>query len=545
VSAVAHVTLAGGRRRRRAVLPPARSSWAITAVLAAAYLIAAPPSSDLAAAAYRSDLFARAGFTLWDNSWYGGHHLPAYSLLSPALGALLTPQLVAALSMTAAAALFPLLVEGEFPRGAVRLACAWFALGAGIQLLSNRIPFDLGLALGLAALVGARRGRTAAAAVLAALTAVASPVAGAFLALALLAWALAGRDRLRPVLLAAAALVPIALLEALFPEGGTQPFVASAFYPALAGVLLIAVAAPARPGALRTGALLYALAMTAAYVLSTAVGANADRLGAVFGAPAAALVLYGSLHEARGRLLLVLAPALLYWQANAPVSDFASAAGDPAVHESYYQPLLRELHALGVGYRGVPARIEAVPSPDHWEARWLAPAIPLARGWERQLDRLRNPLFYSGAPLTAPAYGAWLHAQSVSYVALPDSPLDYSAVAEGRLLRSGRASAYVRPLWRSPHWQLFAVAGPQPLAQPPATLARMTTDSFTLRVPRAGPYAVRIHFTPYWALAAGSRGCVGEAPGEWTAVTAPAAGSYRVVISFSLGRVLSHGARCR
>jgi hypothetical protein len=54
-------------------------AWAITAVAAVVYLIAAPPSPDLAAASYRSSLFSSVGFTVWDNSWYGGHHLPAYS----------------------------------------------------------------------------------------------------------------------------------------------------------------------------------------------------------------------------------------------------------------------------------------------------------------------------------------------------------------------------------------------------------------------------------------------------------------------------------
>jgi hypothetical protein len=547
MSAVAIGTLGGGRRRRASPLPPARMAWAITAGLALAYVILAPASSDLAAAAYRSDLFARVGFTLWDNSWYGGHHLPAYSLIAPALGALLTPQLVAALSMTAAAALFPLLVGDSFGPRAARLAAAWFALGAGIQLLSNRVPFDLGLAVGLAALVATRWGRPGLAGVLAVLTAVASPVAGAFLALAYLAWALAGGGRVRALALALtlAALTPIAALAILFPEGGTQPFVASAFYPALAGVLLIAVVAPADARTLRVGALLYAAAMTLAYVLPTAVGANADRLGAIFGAPALALVLGGgSLRGARARLLLVLAPALLYWQANAPVSDYASAAGDPAVHASYYRPLLRELRALGVGYAATPARIEAVPSPDHWEARWLAPAVPLARGWERQLDRLRNPLFYSSAPLTPAAYGAWLHAQAVSFVALPDAPLDYAAVAEGRLLRSGAAAAYLRPVWRSRHWQLFAVRTPAPLAQAPATLTRASTDSFRLSAPRPGEYTVRIHFTPYWALTSG-RGCVREAAGEWTRLSLPAAGGYSVNIAFSPARVFDHGPRCR
>jgi hypothetical protein len=64
---------------------------AIAIPLALAYLIWMPPAADLAAATYRSDLFARVGFTLRDHGWYAahGHYLLGYSLLSPALGALL------------------------------------------------------------------------------------------------------------------------------------------------------------------------------------------------------------------------------------------------------------------------------------------------------------------------------------------------------------------------------------------------------------------------------------------------------------------------
>ena len=54
---------------------------------------------------------------------------------------------------------------------------------------------------------------------------------------------------------------------------------------------------------------------------------------------------------------------------------------------------------------------------------------------------------------------------------------------------------------------------------------------------------MRVHFTPYWALASGS-GCVSRAPGDWTEVQARRAGSLHVVIRFSLARVFSHGARC-
>ncbi len=522
-------------------LPPA---WTITALFALAYLLLAPSSPDLAAASYRSDLLARAGFTIWDNSWYGGHHLPAYSLLAPALGALLGLRLLVALSMTIAAALFALLIDGRFAPRATRIAAAWFALGAGIELLSSRVPFDLGLALGLGALLLAQRGRYGTALALTVLCSLASPVAGAFLALALLAWALAGPARAWPLALSLSALAPIALLAFAFPEGGTQPFVASAFYPAFAGVLVIAAVMGPAQRMLRIGALLYAAALLGAYVLPSALGGNVSRLGALFAGPLAACALAGAPAQSRrARALLVLAPFLLYWQVKAPLADFAAAHGDPSVARAYSAPLLAELGALGVGYGARPARIEVVPPATHWEARWIAPQIMIARGWERQLDRARNPLFYGPARrLTAARYEAWLAENSISYVALPDAALDYSAQAEARLLRGG-SLGYLREVWRSAHWRLFAVRNPRPLVSAPGTLLALGSDSFTLRAPRRGSYEVRLHFTPYWALASGS-GCVARAPGDWTDIRARSAGRLHVVIRFSLARVFSRGARC-
>ncbi|HUB35958.1 MAG TPA: hypothetical protein VL972_03980 [Solirubrobacteraceae bacterium] len=546
-------SLSGGARARRRSLPLGRvPAWAITACAGVAYVLAAPPSADLAAAAYRSDLFARAGFTIWDNGWYGGHHLPAYSLLAPALGAWLGPQVVAALSMTAAAALFAALIEGAFTARATRLAALWLAVGAAVSLLSNRVPFDLGLAIGLGALVAARRGSRWGALALAVTCALASPVAGAFLALACVAWGLAYRRRWAFVV-AICALAPIGALAYAFPEGGSQPFASSAFYPGLLGVAIIAAFTPSTPRAtlaLRIGAALYGLMLIGAYALPTAVGSNADRLGALFAGPVAACAL---LERPPRWLFLALAPFLLYWQVNTPVSDLVTGITDPATSASYYAPLLGELRTLGVGYGGPPtrpARIEAVPDTEHWEARWLAPHVALARGWERQLDQSRNNLFYDGRPLTAGRYRGWLSEQAISYVALPDGPLDYSASEEARLLlggaRAGQAAhppSYLHEVWRSAHWRLFAVAGAQPLARAPATMTQLGPESFTVAAPRAGRYLTRVRFTPYWKVSGGS-GCVAEAPGGWTYVTATRAERVAVRIGFSLERVFSRGARC-
>ncbi|HEY2215860.1 MAG TPA: hypothetical protein VGH21_00080, partial [Solirubrobacteraceae bacterium] len=198
---------------------------------------------------------------------------------------------------------------------------------------------------------------------------------------------------------------------------------------------------------------------------------------------------------------------------------------------------------LGIDYGGGhPARVEVPPTRNHGEARWVAAAAPLARGWERQLDVHDDGLFYGhGGPLTAARYGAWLSRNAVAYVALPDAPLDYSARAEARLVEGGVGD--LREVWSSRHWRLFAVLAPTPLAQPPSTLTSLGADSFVLHAPHAGTFGVRVRFTPYWSVSEGD-GCVQRARDGFTEVRARTAGTLRVGIDFSLARVFEHGPRC-
>jgi len=439
----------------------ARTPWTTALLVAppllAAYLILAPPAGDLAAATYRSDLFTRVGFTTWDTGWYAahGHWLPAYSLLAPALGALLGVRLLLALSAVSASALFALIAERVFDFAAARVAAGWFALGICVSLLSGRVPYDLGFAIGLGAVLALMRGRVALALALAVLTSAASPVAGAFLALAGLAYAVS--DAQRGLALTAAALVPILVLSVAYPEGGYEPFAANAFWPALAAVALIALLLP--QGALtrrewrvaRTGAALYALALIAAYLVHTPMGGNAARLGPLLAGP----LLAGVLWERRRRTLLLLAPVLLYWQLVTPIRDYNSVAGDPSVDSSYYAPLRAELRRLD---RGAPTIVEVPLTKAHWEAAYLAghDGVRLARGWERQLDTRYAGLFYRPT-LPSGAYRAWLATNRVQYVALPDAPLDRAGAKEGTLV--ARGAPYLRELWRSRHWRLFRFIG--------------------------------------------------------------------------------------
>ena len=74
----------------------------------------------------------------------------------------------------------------------------------------------------------------------------------------------------------------------------------------------------------------------------------------------------------------------------------------------------------------------------------MAPHVPLARGWERQVDRQRNALFYDDRPITAARYRRWLDDNAVRFVALADAPIDYSAAREAALVRDGHARTCAR-----------------------------------------------------------------------------------------------------
>lgn len=520
----------------------------VAALLAVVYLIFEPRTVDLAAHEFRADLFDREGFTLWNGHWYGGHHTVAYSVLFPPLAWLLGPTLVGALSAVSAAALFEPLARGRWGERA-RWGALWFGAGSATLLFTGRLPFGLGVALGVGALLALQRRRPALAALLAVLCSLASPVAGLFLALCGVALALAGlrlpgeapraddrAARREGALVAIAALTPPVLLSLAFPEGGHEPFVLSAFLPlplfALGAVLFL----PPREHALRIGAALYGLAGIAAWLLETPMGGNAVRLGALFGGPVL-LCAIGLSGSPRRRVLLAAAfAALAFWQWSPAVRDVVKAIEDPSAEAAYYEPLLDFLRD-----NPRPGRVEIPFTRSHWEAAEVAPEFPLARGWQRQLDIGRNPVFYDGV-LNDVTYASWLAEHGVSYVALPSSKPDYSAYRERALVE--RDPPYLRAVWSSRHWRVYEVLIPNALVIPgrgaDIRLAEMGSDELTLDVRRPGSALVRVSWTPYWKA---HGGCV-EREGDWTRISTDRPGRLRVTTTFSPERVLSRGRRC-
>ena len=504
----------------------------VAAALGAAYLIIQPDSADHAAQVFRSGLFTHEGIVTWDNFWFGGHHLPGYGILLPIFSALIGPRLVGVLASIAAALLFSAIAYRRFGDRA-RLGVIWFATATSISLFTGRLTFALGVAVALCAVHEAQRGHRALAILFAALTPLASPVAALFLACGVVAYAIAERSR-RGIELGVVAVGVALLVNTAFPEGGTEPFDFSSFEPAILVAIAVFVALPPDERLLRYGVAAYGTALSAAFLIQTPMGGNATRMGSLLLGPVLAFGLWSRQRFA----LVLLIPVLIYWQWSPVVRDLEEVSAQPSVSAGYYAPLIDFL-------RGRPhrdsQRVEVLPEAHHWESAYVPDGIYIARGWERQLDRKLNPLFYQSAPITGPQYRSWLDDLGVGYVAVPRAPLDYAALGEKRLLKKGPPN-YLEKVFHSKNWTVYAVRNPSPLAIG-GKMVKLTPQGFVVDANALGTVLVRVHWTPYWSIEQGT-GCVEQAPGGYTMIDVTTPGRFRVGIDFSPVRAVSSGPRC-
>jgi hypothetical protein len=182
--------------------------------------------------------------------------------------------------------------------------------------------------------------------------------------------------------------------------------------------------------------------------------------------------------------------------------------------------LVRALDGLGADR----TRVEVVPARNHREAARLAPHVNLARGWNRQLDVERGRLFYDGS-FSAATYRAWLDRWAVGFVVLPLGRPDGPAEAEAALVRDpGLRPEWLEPVWQDEHWRVYRVRDAVPLVSAPGTVVTTTGTELVLRADRPGPVTVRVAWSP-WLRADG--GCLTR-DGEFTRLTVPAAGEYRI-----------------
>ena len=410
----------------------------------------------------------------------------------------------------AAVGLFAVLARRMAPTPGAGALAAWLFLGGVMSnVVIGRMPFTLGIALAVGAWACARRSRARGRRALArqrlgepgrrrvplrrrgraARRRALRGDGGA-----------TGAPRSRSAARRSSGGLPMALL---FPEGGSDHFVGTAFWPMLLVCLgALALVDPTPPHRALGGRDLRRdprrrvrdPELARARTRCAPASCSARRCWSSSRGP-----------RAPRAAIAVVAVALLYLQWLPAVRAVEEARGDPSTAAAFHQRGAR------LPRRPAPRpgeRLEVPLTRNHWEATYLAQDYPLARGWHRQLDRKVNPLFYDrDHPLDAERYERWLRKNAVRWVALPNAPLDFSARIERGLLLDGLP--YLKPVHASPNWQIWEVRDPEPPVSGAARLTAAGADGFDLEATRPGPVIVRQHGTPYWTVAAGD-GCVSE-----------------------------------
>ena len=420
------------------------------------------------------------------------------------------------------------------------------ALATCTMLFTGRLPFALGIALGLASLLALQRGERRSPSLLALLCPLGSPVAARSWRSPAVAVAVTDRasEGAPALLVAAAGIVPTLLLAVAFPEGGHQPY-ACHVVPAGAGddsrsfVLLL----PREERTLRIGVALYGLAAIVAFVLAhpagrehvaprRAVRGAASRCAHCSPPPAIVGPAGRARGDARRRLLL--------------------AAGRPvrAAHERRGRPVALPRATTGRSWQFLkdnpepPGRVEVVFTDAHWESAYVAIHEPIARGWERQLDIGRNSLFYDGT-LTRATYRA--------VAARQRGALGGAAGRQARLQRArGGAPRGRRPAvpearaGARPHWRVYEVTPPHPLVALGGRRRASMRLSFGAeqRAARRGPPGQRARARALDSVLGRERRVRQSAPAHWTRVTARTHRNAADAHRFCALRVFEHGRRC-
>ncbi|MBH1935296.1 MFS transporter [Streptomyces sp. AV19] len=534
---------------------------------------------DLAAQDAWAEFALQHPASAYNLAWYGGMHPVSYSAISPYLMAQLGVRPTMMIAGTVSAGLIALLVVRSRAVRRPLWPSLYGAFAIFCNAISGRVTFALGVMFGLAAVAmvfawpsqwrAERRRRwlrAGLAALMAALATASSPVAGLYVGFVAAALWL-GKRRPAAYALGVTPVVVVGLSAWLFPFSGQQPMsVASVILPLLSGVFALAFT-PKEWRIVRIAAGLYVVGVLLVWLIPSQIGTNISRLGMVFGG----VVLLAALQEQRtpprsewlrtGRkwTATVLAVATItIWQGANSTADIIHTT-PAASWAREMAPLVDRLQKLDAG-RG---RVEVVPARSHREASALAPHVNLARGWNRQADMKRNPLFYKEGLLTPGSYRDWLDRWAVHYVVLPTDEPDHAAVKEAELVAKGQP--YLQQVWSDANWRLYAVKNPTPLAAAPAEVLRADSDELTISVKSAGPVLIRIPYTPWLGLVdeagkpveppkAGPNGeppvnelgCltkrIDQAAGDdrpeddWTVLHAPHAGTYRIGAPYKLPR---------
>ncbi|MEU0310042.1 MFS transporter [Streptomyces cyaneofuscatus] len=500
------------RRLLRHPVTIATAAAAVTHVLW--FLFFANSGGDIAAQDAWAEFVGRHPGTAYNLAWYGGMHPVSYSVVSPYLMSVLGVRSTMMIVGTVSAALTALILVRV---RAVRnpLACSLAGVFAYLcNALSGRVTFGLGMMFAVAAVAAVfcwphrwrykRWAKAAVAAPLAGLATASSPVAGLFLGVVAAALFLHKR-RPGAYAIGLAPVAVVALSSLLFPFSGTQPMsLGTVSLPFLFAVLVF-VLVPRDWSTVRTAAAVYGFGTVLTYFVDSQIGSNVTRMAMLFAGIVLLAALPYTVPRSRRWYALVLAFAgLNFWIGFKGVDDIVRTTPDASWARSL-APLVNQLQQVGAE-RG---RVEVVPASSHREASALA-TYNLARGWNRQADMKRNPLFYDDT-LDAVNYRQWLDRWAVHYVVLPTGRPDGGAERETELV--GKGLSYLREIWSDENWKLYRVLEPTPLADPPATVEKAGANELTIRVESAGRVLIRIPHSR-WLAVVDEQGKAVERPQE-------------------------------
>ncbi|WP_405908083.1 MFS transporter [Streptomyces sp. NBC_00828] len=528
---------------------------------------------DLAAQDAWAEFVGQHPDSAYNLAWYGGMHPVSYSVVSPYLMSVLGVRTTMMIAGTISAGLLTLILIRS---KAVRQPL-WPALAGVFALLCNaasgRVTYGLGMVFALAAAAVVfcwpyrwrykRWAKALCAAPLAALATASSPVAGLFVGLVAVALFLQKR-RPGAYALGIAPTVVVALSAWLFPFSGTQPMaIGSASLPFLSAVVVFLLV-PKEWKTVRITAAVYGLSVLLVWLISSQIGSNITRLAMLFAGVVLLAALPYTVPRSRKWYAIVLAFAgFTGWIGFKSVDDVVHTT-PAASWARELAPLVNQLQVVGAEK----GRVEVVPARSHREASALAPYVNLARGWNRQADMERNPLFYDDT-LNSANYHEWLQRWAVHYVVVPKGEPDGDGAERERELVQ-RGMPYLEQVWGDANWQLFAVTDPAPLAEPNAVVERAEQGEMTLQVKKAGRILIRIPYSPWLSVvdAEGKslkppqeteaskdraddddtpktydniNGCLMQAEenasgDKWTELLAPKPGTYRLAAPYQLPR---------
>ncbi|MGQ5636364.1 MULTISPECIES: MFS transporter [unclassified Streptomyces] len=564
---LARVLAAAEPLRQRMLKHPVLSVTALAGVLHIVWFFTfANSGGDLAAQDAWAEFVGRHPDSAYNLAWYGGMHPVSYSVVSPYLMAVLGVRTTMMVAGTVSAGLLTMvLIRSRAVRNPL-----WASLAGVVALLCNaisgRVTFGLGTMFALGAVAAVfcwphkwrhkRWAKAAVAAPLAGLSTMASPVSGLFVGLVAVALFLQKR-RPGAWALGIAPTVVVAASYFLFPFSGTQPMtIGSVIMPLLYGLLCLFLV-PREWVTVRLTAAVYSLGVVLVWLISSQIGSNISRLPMLFAGATLVAALPFTVPKSRKWYTAVLALlGFAGWIGYKSVDDIIHTT-PAASWARELAPLVHQLQKAGAEK----GRVEVVPARSHREASALAPYVNLARGWNRQADMERNPLFYDDT-LNSANYHEWLRRWAVHFVVLPkDNPDGDGGQRERELLQRGMP--YLRQVWGDANWQLFRVTDPTPLAEPDAVVDRAEQGEMTLQVRKAGRILIRIPYSPWLSIVdehgkslkppqvispSGTpkkyrnvNGCLMETPQDangdkWTMLLAPRAGTYRLAAPYQLPR---------